>query len=167
MTILHSDEHGAMYLSDLAHKRTWVGWREETRDGRKTRVPIDPITAARARSDNPQTWASRGEAETWVVCNAGAGVGLMFTAIEEGLHLGGIDLDTCRDPETGHIEAWADDIIRRFKTYAEISPSGTGVKLFFTAAPRRQQREAIQTAWRRTPPSDRALYRAPLFRRHR
>src|ERR1700757_167920 len=110
-------------LSEIAHKRAWVGWREETRDGRKTKVPIDPITSARAQSDNPQTWASRGEAESWALCNPGGGVGLMFTAVEGGLHLGGIDLDTCGDPKTGNIEAWAAEVIRRFKTYTEISPS--------------------------------------------
>jgi hypothetical protein len=48
------------------------------------------------------------------------------------LHLGGIDLDTCRDPKTGEIAPWAQEIIDRFQTYTEISPSQTGVKLFFT-----------------------------------
>jgi putative DNA primase/helicase len=45
---------------------------------------------------------------------------------------GGIDLDTCRDPETGTIEPWAAEIIQRFNTYGEISPSQAGIKLFFT-----------------------------------
>lgn len=42
----------------------------------------------------------------------------------------GIDLDGCRDPETGAVAQWAQSIIDRFRTYTEVSPSGTGVKLF-------------------------------------
>lgn len=41
----------------------------------------------------------------------------------------GCDLDGCRDPVTGKLEAWATAIIERAATYAEISPSGKGVHL--------------------------------------
>lgn len=40
-----------------------------------------------------------------------------------------IDLDKCRDPETGEIEAWAFAIVDRFATYTEVSLSGTGLHL--------------------------------------
>jgi len=39
----------------------------------------------------------------------------------------GVDLDGCLDPETGEIEGWAQEIIDELDSYAEISPSGTGV----------------------------------------
>jgi putative DNA primase/helicase len=39
-------------------------------------------------------------------------------------------LDDCRDPDSGDLTAFARDILDRFRTYAEVSPSGTGVKLF-------------------------------------
>ena len=42
----------------------------------------------------------------------------------------GIDLDGCRDKLTGDIEPWAQKLIDRFATYTEVSPSGTGVKMF-------------------------------------
>jgi len=45
--------------------------------------------------------------------------------------IGGVDLDTCRDPKSGDVESWADEIIDRFDSYAEISPSEAGVKIFF------------------------------------
>ena len=41
----------------------------------------------------------------------------------------GIDLDNCRDPDTGELEAWARRIVDVCGTYAEVSPSGTGLKL--------------------------------------
>jgi hypothetical protein len=38
----------------------------------------------------------------------------------------GIDLDGVRDPETGKVEPWAQQIIELSETYAELSPSGRG-----------------------------------------
>jgi hypothetical protein len=59
------------------------------------------------------------------------GVGVMLGEGEgEAGWIAGIDLDTCRDPTTGAIQPWALDVLRRFNTYSEVSPSGTGVKLF-------------------------------------
>ncbi|HET6576247.1 MAG TPA: DNA methyltransferase [Fimbriiglobus sp.] len=45
-----------------------------------------------------------------------------------------VDLDDCRDPETGAVEPWALAIARRLDSYTEASPTGTGVKVFLFAA---------------------------------
>ena len=58
------------------------------------------------------------------------GVGIELGDLGDGRALGGIDLDTCRAPD-GRFEPWAHTQMARFGTYAEISPSGTGAKLFF------------------------------------
>ena len=42
----------------------------------------------------------------------------------------GIDLDKCRDPETGKIEPWAEAIIRELDSYTELSPSGRGFHIW-------------------------------------
>ncbi|MGH9380857.1 MAG: DUF5906 domain-containing protein [Thermoanaerobaculia bacterium] len=52
-----------------------------------------------------------------------------------GEGLGGVDLDSCRNPDTGAIAPWAQELLDRFGTYAEVSPSGTGVKLYALGAP--------------------------------
>src|SRR5262245_850973 len=109
-----------LHLSDIAPLRLWVGWREELVNGRKVKKPFDPVTSNFAESDNPKTWASRGEAEFWAIKNRG-GIGLMFSGIDGGLHTAGIDLDTCRNPQTGNIEDWGSEVIERFKSYCEIS----------------------------------------------
>jgi putative DNA primase/helicase len=49
--------------------------------------------------------------------------------IGDGLYLAGIDLDTCVKDEV--FEPWAADVIRKFGSYTEISPSGNGAKVFF------------------------------------
>lgn len=41
-----------------------------------------------------------------------------------------IDIDHCRDPLTGVVEPWAMDIIHKLDTYAEASPSLTGVHIW-------------------------------------
>ena len=48
---------------------------------------------------------------------------------------GGFDLDKCRNPATGAIEPWAAEIVVQLDSYAEISPSSTGLKVFITGAP--------------------------------
>lgn len=63
---------------------------------------------------------------------ADGGVGINLASLGDGTHIGGIDLDSCRNPETGALTQWARQIIERFSTYAEISPSGTGVKVYIT-----------------------------------
>ena len=62
---------------------------------------------------------------------AGSGIGLVLGQLDDGRYLVGNDLDSCRDAATGTIAPWAERIINRFDTYSQISPSGTGVKLYF------------------------------------
>jgi putative DNA primase/helicase len=120
-------------LSSFAHCKNWVGWRPETRDGLTTKVPYDPRTGRRAKADDPSTWATHDEALQWATSHGGPGAGAGIVLSQIGnLLVCGVDLDSCRDKATGKLAPWAQEVIDRFKTYTEISPSGTGVKLFFT-----------------------------------
>ena len=47
-----------------------------------------------------------------------------------GDNIVGLDLDNCRNPATGKIEQWAREIIREANSYSEVTPSGTGVRIF-------------------------------------
>ena len=55
------------------------------------------------------------------------GIGYVLTD-DDGLV--GADLDHCRDPETGTIEPWALRIVEHLDSYTEITPSGTGLRIF-------------------------------------
>jgi hypothetical protein len=127
-------EPATLTLADLANRSVWVGWRQEMRNGRSTKIPYDPKTGRLAASDNASTWATRVQAERWANCERAEGVGVMLGELDGGELLCGIDLDTCRSPESDNIAPWAQEIIDRFMTYTEVSPSGTGVKLFFIVA---------------------------------
>jgi primase-polymerase (primpol)-like protein len=97
------------------------------RDGRWTKPPIDPVTGHRARSNDPNTWATfdatLASARRWHL----PGIGFVVTRQDPYI---GIDIDRCRDPETGNVEHWASDIIAQFGSYTEVTPSSAGVRVW-------------------------------------
>lgn len=106
----------------------WVIWRYEQRAGKEkpTKVPYQPRRPGlKAASTRAHEWGTYGEA---IEAAATAdGVGFVFA---RGDGYVGVDLDDCRDPQTGKLKAWARDIIDRLPSYAEISPSGRGVHIY-------------------------------------
>src|SRR5215218_8405761 len=110
--------------------RQWVCWRPEERDGKLTKIPYSPVTGEKASSTNPETWASYSEAVEAYKQRGYGGIGFVFTPEDD---LCGVDLDGCLNPETGEIEGWAQEIIDELDSYAEISPSGTGVHILVRA----------------------------------
>jgi hypothetical protein len=44
-----------------------------------------------------------------------------------------VDLDNCIDPATGELKPWGRQAVTALDSYAEVSPSGTGVKVFLRA----------------------------------
>lgn len=113
----------------LKERQQWVTWRLEDdpkRPDKPKKIPCNPRTGGNAQSNNPETWSSYIGA-----CRANKsrnhdGIGYMF-GLDDGLV--GIDLDGCRNPETGEIAPWAREILDRLNSYSEISPSGCGVKV--------------------------------------
>src|SRR5215212_4323992 len=93
--------------------RQWVCWRTEERDGKLTKVPYSPLTAEKASKEHG--------------CG---GIGFVFT--EDDPYCG-VDLDKCREPESGEIEDWARELIEQLNSYTELSPSGTGVHILVKA----------------------------------
>jgi predicted P-loop ATPase len=121
-------------LDALAALPRWIAWRSELRGGKPAKVPFaDP--SRRARTDDPKTWRVRQDAEErarQLVNGAGGGIGIVLGDLGDGRTLIGVDLDTCRGAD-GKFEPWAAVVIERFGSYTEISPSGTGAKIFALA----------------------------------
>lgn len=59
-----------------------------------------------------------------------SGIGFVFSADDP---YAGMDIDDCRNPETGEIAPEAKAVIDRLNSYTEVSPSGTGVKIWVKA----------------------------------
>ena len=68
-----------------------------------------------------------------IVCSLGSGIGIELGDLGDGTHLAGLDLDSCLSGD-GALAPWAQSILDVAPSYTEISPSGTGVKVFFLAA---------------------------------
>jgi hypothetical protein len=121
-------------LSDLAEEKVWIAWKEQpNKQGKLTKIPKDPATGDNAKvPSDPTTYGTLGDAIKCCETMKGkGGVGVVLGAIGNGRHLVGIDLDSCREPKSETITDWAAEVIERFDTYSEISPSQTGIKLFF------------------------------------
>lgn len=114
---------------ELAALPQWLGWKWEW-DGKKwTKVPYDANTGRHASSTNPVTWASFEVAVTFMNSERLPGIGFVVTRDDPYV---GVDLDNCRNPETGAIDAWAQQIVDDFDSYAEITPSETGLRIWIT-----------------------------------
>ncbi|WP_267643531.1 phage NrS-1 polymerase family protein [Haloarchaeobius amylolyticus] len=107
----------------LRQVEQWVCWKEERRDGRLTKIPVTPGTGSFASSTDAETWADFRTALAFVQKGRADGIGFVFTEEDEFV---GIDLDKCRDPDTGEAEEDARNIIDRLDSFTEVSPSGTG-----------------------------------------
>lgn len=116
-------ENQEIIPEDLREREQWVCWREEDRDGKPTKIPVTPGTGAFASSTDPETWANFETALEYTETEQADGVGFVFTDDDP---IVGVDLDDCRDPETDDVDDAALDIIARFDSYTEVSPSGTG-----------------------------------------
>ncbi|QDU56719.1 AAA family ATPase [Aeoliella mucimassa] len=105
----------------------WILWRDES--GRK--IPYC-VGGGKASTTNPADWSTYSDAIAYYKQHGASfsGLGSVFTADDPFC---GVDLDNCVDPATGEVSLWAADIIKEFGSYAEISPSGTGVKIFCEA----------------------------------
>lgn len=112
--------------AELVPRHQFLVWKAERRDGRWTKVPYNARTGKSGSSTNAQTWSSFDEAIEAYQRGDYTGIGIAISA-----PLAGVDLDGCVDPETGNIAEWAMVIIRAFDSYAEISPSGKGIRIFF------------------------------------
>ena len=106
--------------------RHWILWKTAMRDGRLTKIPIRADSGLNAESDDLTTWTTFDKVrEAFEKGRGGAlGVGFVFARSSE---ISGVDLDHCRDPSTGQIDAWAKAYLDRLNSYSEISPSGAGL----------------------------------------
>jgi hypothetical protein len=118
-------------LSPLRVRSQWVIWRLTWRDGRWTKPPFrcdDPHQFA--SSTDPSSWSTYEAAVAAAVAN-GDGISYVLTPEDP---FAADDIDHVRDPVTGTIEPWAQRLLDQAShTYVEISPSGTGLRIWGTA----------------------------------
>lgn len=114
---------------DLKAMRRWVMWRYTKKKKPNgtfvwTKMPFTTNNTA-ASSTKANMWCTYDEAADALLMGDFDGIGI---TLGDDLH--GIDLDDCRDPKTGALNDFAKEVVERVHGYAEVSPSGTGLKIF-------------------------------------
>jgi hypothetical protein len=122
----------------LLDEPRWLAWREEERRGRRTKMPYAATPGARGpgSSTKSATWGTHAEAKQrarQLDNGSTTGCGIVLGDIGDQLYLAGLDLDSSLD-EKGVLAAWAVKILSAVHSYAEVSPSGRGLKAFFYIA---------------------------------
>lgn len=120
--------------NELKERRQWLLWRWENAGSGATKIP-HRVDGRRASSTNPETWASfegtasrhgRGQSPS------GGFSGIGFAVTKDDPYCG-IDLDHCVCPDTGEITSKSAELVRRFDSYTEITPSGKGLRIWIRA----------------------------------
>jgi hypothetical protein len=123
--------------AELKALTCWVVWHfvketdPETGEVDWDKPPRDARTRGLASSTNPRTWSPFDAALAAYLAGGLDGVGFVLHCQpgEDGVIIA-IDLDHCRDPQTGAVEPWAQKVIDNINSYTEVSPSGTGIRIF-------------------------------------
>ena len=110
--------------NELIQNGLFCCWRYEQRQGRRTKVPYQPLTGARAKSNDPGSFVS--------YCDAIRATG--YDGIGIGIFNGvcAIDLDHCIS-DSGYYSETAAEIVETMHSYTERSPSGEGLHILFQA----------------------------------
>lgn len=117
------------FPDELASLPQWICWRLEPdpKNDKPRKVPYDPKTGRKASSTNPQSWATLAEALAAKDKYLFTGVGFVFTEVGG---IVGVDIDHCRNEDDSFNET-AQAILDKAPSYTEISPSGSGLHIFF------------------------------------
>jgi primase-polymerase (primpol)-like protein len=109
---------------ELKTYRAWVPWKLARTEKGWTKHPYSAHTGRRASSTDSRTWGSFEEVMEAYGAGGYDGIGFVFSS---GDPYCGVDLDEAVDPETGEVGSWAAEIVDSLDSYAELSPSGTGI----------------------------------------
>lgn len=119
------------FLPEFAERDQWVSYKLGStikKNGKRDKFPkyARNKQLLDAKSNDPLTWMSIDEA---IYCSSKFnldGIGFEFSSNDPFV---AIDLDKCRN-EQGATEDWALELITKFASFTEISPSETGLHIF-------------------------------------
>ena len=119
-------------LAPLIEQPRWVVWKWVTgKNGKPTKPPFrgcDPEQFA--SSTDPATWSAIDVCMEAYCAEKCDGIGFAL----HGSTVGAFDIDHCRNADSGALHPWAADLIQRCNSYAEVTPSRTGVRIIGIAS---------------------------------
>lgn len=109
---------------EMKKENRWVNWKLEKRNGKETKIPINPSTGGFASVSNPSTWTSFKKALE--KANKYSGIGFVL-----GDGFVGVDIDNketeVQEYRQGNKNNVIGEFIETLGSYAEYSPSGNGI----------------------------------------
>jgi len=106
----------------------WILWQIEYKNNKPTKVPKNAITLNNASSTGAGTWTTYVKAkEQHTKFNNKYGIGFVL----DGTGIVAVDIDNCI--KNNELTSSAKDIIKKINSYAELSPSNHGVRIFCKA----------------------------------
>jgi putative DNA primase/helicase len=109
----------------------WIRWQLEERDGKQTKVPYVVGTTRPAAINKPADWVRfRTAIGSVPTISDSEGLGFVINGKAAELGLVGFDIDGCRNSQSGEITEWAWRLIKWLHSYTEVTPSGTGVRVW-------------------------------------
>ena len=117
-------------LSHLKSVQGWLLWRwveKPNKPGEFTKPPFQPRNPDRNASNrNPAHWTDFAAASAARKAGKADGLGFVVSASQREVW---VDLDDCRNPETGGLAEWAERYVRMAASYTEVTPSGRGIRI--------------------------------------
>jgi putative DNA primase/helicase len=136
---------------ELRHHDAWACWHYAYGDGRWSKPPYNPTTGARAEPGDESSWSSFDDCwQAYQDHHAPAAGGREYDGLSFVLNyrwgLVGIDLDHVSEHRLD-----AERIVRTLDSYAELSPSGDGYRIFVrgTLPEGRRRRDWVEMSTRR------------------
>src|SRR5262249_49776980 len=130
----HLDEHRAENVpAAIRVLRRWLVWqwlwREPTEKnaGRWDKPPVAPATGREMDATDPKNWIDFAAAQVASIPFDGIGFALGSKKNPSGYVV--IDIDHCID-DAGSIDPRALDLVERFDSYSEVTPSRTGIRIW-------------------------------------
>ena len=111
--------------SELKRMKHWVCWQMGIRKGKPTKLPYVAATGGLASSTDAKTWCDFDDAVIGAQRYGMDGIGFMFG----GSGIVGVDVDHCRDAQSGVMTPEVQHIIETLDSYTEYSQSGEGLHI--------------------------------------
>lgn len=117
------------FPKELTDLNNWCVWKYTEVNGRFTKVPFNAITGEKARSNDKSTWTDFNSAVAVYKSQRVDGIGFFFESPYIGIDLDDVENDIHRFKNGDHTDNIVSEFHEAFKSYSEISPSGTGIHI--------------------------------------
>jgi primase-polymerase (primpol)-like protein len=118
------------FPAELTVRKQWVCWRYIRKGDKWTKVPYQPDGTLASPTD-PSTWSAFEDVQTSYDTSQRVPFDGVGFALSPNGGFAGFDFDHCIDPGTRTItDAKVKEYVLQLGSYTEISPSGTGLRIF-------------------------------------